>query len=171
MPEIIAFSRYFPESHRKAGQATRFLEKILKSLPDRLEIISDLSLAGILNDTAFRLEEPKYHTIRTGTRFKAGDKFSPRLWLGDPNTSQQLVFAPEIEIKQTWSFDCDKKGVISINGSNIGEDIKAALAKNDGISMEDFYDWLILPCVTGGKGFKGQIICWSDSVSYPRSSM
>lgn len=65
MPEIITFTRYFPEWHRKAGQRTWFVEKILKSLPDGAEKIIYQSMPEILNNSIFRSEEPKpYDQVR-----------------------------------------------------------------------------------------------------------
>lgn len=154
MSKVIIFSRVFPANHPKAGQPTYFVEKFLSSI-------------NYINNDEERLFNPrlsvdrfgpKHHTIRAGSRWKAGDKFSPRVWSGKPYNSKQIIIAPDIEIKKVWNFEI-KNGQLLLGGYAIYQ--YADVAENDGLSGEDFLAWFRFP-----KPFTGQIICWSDKIKY-----
>jgi len=136
MSKVITFSRVFPKYHPKAGQPTYFVEKILA--------------------------KAKVHTIRNGNRWKVGDKFSPRIWSDKPYKSKQIIFSTDIEIKKVFSFS---KDLISehfyLNGIETHPDDLMEIAKNDGLELSDLLLWFQYP-----KPFNGQIICWSEDVSY-----
>lgn len=178
---VITFSRYFPKGHPKAGQPTHFVEKIWKSLSKKV-VKEDFYLNNRINEYMGFLEEQKidvlswydaiskHHTIRGGNRWKVGDLFSPRVWSDKPYRSKQIEFAPPIEIKKIWKFTMEPHDVhgfaIHINGSYVADwEPKTAniqlkdLAKNDGLSKEDFVSWF-------PKNFIGQIICWSEKINY-----
>lgn len=111
----------------------------------------------------------KNHTIRAGNRWKEGDWFSPRFWSGKPYASKQVNFVPDlgIQIKKTWPFEVDENGVASLDGSYLfGEEDENELAKNDGLTLQDFNDWLLMPCYKKSKAFSGQIICWNPEIEY-----
>lgn len=156
MSRVITFSRYFPAHHPKAGQPTFFVEKILRSRQ-----LIDLSFLDIFIDiNAFDNSTPKHHTIRAGKRWKVGDKFSPRIWSGNPYRSKMIIIAPDIEVKKIWDFDCDIKGVFYLNGKAL--DVTSSdLPMNDGLSDNDLLDWFPV-----GNPFSGQIICWNDKINY-----
>jgi hypothetical protein len=80
MSKLITFSLVFPGYHPRAGQPTRFVEKIWKGLirMNLLTIRSHLPEGIDWHGPSFCDSEPKYHTIRAGHRWKVGDKFSPR---------------------------------------------------------------------------------------------
>lgn len=162
MSKVITFSRYFQKSHPQAGEPTFFVEKILNSLN-----LTDLNKNPLpdLNDFFIVLGDGKHHTIRSGNRFKAGDKFSPRVWSGKPYASKQIAIAPDIEVKKVWDFSIDEKGIYSINGKCIDGKTEFILAKNDGLSTREMVYWF-MPSFPKPKPFQGQIICWSDNVSY-----
>jgi hypothetical protein len=40
------------------------------------------------------------------------------------------------------------------------------IASNDGLSHQDWDDWLLQPCFDKGKAFDGQIICWNPEINY-----
>ena len=184
MSKVITFSRVFPKYHPKAGQQTFFVEQFYNSLfsknnlmdyPKGLEI--DESILGI-----------KKHTIRGGKRWKVGDKFSPRVWIDKPDNSKQIILCDDVEIKNIYDFkitteDDDGehdwsfveflgKHYTAYGYGGYDAEIMVEIAKNDGLTISDFYDWFL----TGRtkqqkldnepKIFEGQIICWSDSVSY-----
>jgi hypothetical protein len=116
----------------------------------------------------------KFHTVRAGHRFKPGDKFSPRVWMGKPYRSEQLILGPDVEVKKTWNFEVDENGVSSLNGKYIMSEgvevvdpIEARIAENDGLIYRDFCEWIIRPCFKNGAPFHGQIISWSDKIEYP----
>lgn len=188
MSKVITFSRTFPAYHAKAGQPTYFVEKIWTSFrvtvyfkpneptyfyqdPDELltlnkhfpyNLVSDLIKSiGNYSDKF----EPKHHTIRMGNRWKVGDKFSPRVWSGKPYQSKQIVIAPDIEIKQIYTFSKDLIGKdFYLNGFRLQPNQLIDIAKNDGLELSDMLLWLKYP-----KPFSNaQIICWSDSIDYKK---
>ncbi|MND76074.1 hypothetical protein D3C80_677110 [compost metagenome] len=172
MAKVITFSRQFPAYHPKAGEPTYFVEKIWKYLyvngecPDLLNsFINDYIALNIDVFKGYNNISRKFHTIRSGKRWKAGDMFSPRVWSGKPYNSNMITIAPDIEIKKVWDFEIDENDTVFINGqvyactssfSKLEE-----LAKNDGLTLSDFIDWLKYP-----KAFSGQIICWDDKIEY-----
>src|ERR1043166_3949048 len=114
MARVVTFSQTFSKGHPKEGQRTNFVEKIWASLVDQgiaapefwdgwynLNINYDFDGNNFSNCTI----EPKHHTIRAKARFKAGDRFSPRIWSGRPYASKQITIAPDIEVNRTWSLD------------------------------------------------------------------
>ena len=176
MSKVITFSRTFPPYHPKAGQPTNFVSKIWKGLyglglPDIEKYANEL--APKLTDDAFNFLvdcefEPKHHTIRAGHRFEAGDMFSPRVWGNDinpksgksgPYHSKQIIIAPDTEVKKVWSFDKDLLGgEFRMKGCDVTTHLEM-IAKNDGLTLEDFIEWFPKP-------FTGQIICWNENIEY-----
>jgi hypothetical protein len=165
MSKVITFSRVFPAYHPRNGQPTFFVEKFLHSvytdfgqelntyLYDCKDKIG-LQIINILD------VDPKYHTIRSGSRWKVGDKFSPRVWSGKPYQSKQVIIAPDIEIKKIWKFEIKGNGFY-INDWPISPDKLCDVAENDGLDYFDFQRWFQYP-----KPFSGQIICWDESIEY-----
>jgi len=159
MSRVITFSTKYPSYHPKKGQPTGFVPKIQKSL----------SLMGIdvslyeSNPVVLDLFDPKNHTIRRGKRWKAGDKFSPRVWSGKPYRSKQIIIAPDIEIKRVVDFEMDLNGVYSLDGKYIeSEKTYAALAKNDGLTEDDMFQWL-MPNYEKPVEFSGQVLIWTTA--------
>jgi len=179
MSRVITFSRQFPAYHPKAGINTEFVPKILNSIHGYR---ADSSLFKELNpgkEKELGLFLPtipmhyytmgaKYHTIRAGHRWKAGDKFSPRVWSGRPYNSPQIIIAPDMEVKKVWDFEIDDCGVIAIGGKYYFDELDEfgfvsyeRLASNDGLTERDFLNWFKYPAP-----FDGQIICWDENVNY-----
>jgi hypothetical protein len=166
MAKVITFSRVFPSYHPRKGEPTFFVEAILNNLG--VEIQSDLlpSVREIVNDFCM-LDGTinKAHTIRHGSRFKVGDKFSPRCWSGKPYRSKQIIIHDDIEVKKVFEISMDKEGVFSINGKEV--DVTSSIcdgrtvADNDGLDSDDLLNWFPV-----GKPFKGQIICWDEKIVY-----
>lgn len=170
MSRVITFSRVFPKYHPKAGQPTFFVEKILACIMPKqqngLIDLNDLSenVKVIIND--FQLlcspTEIKSHTIRSGNRFKVGDKFSPRVWSGKPYASKQIIIAPDIEVKKVWDVTINHAATwfaIFIEGKEFTE--WTLLARNDGLTAVDMLDWFKKDNI-----FTGQIICWNETINY-----
>jgi hypothetical protein len=158
MSKVITFSRVFPKYHPKAGQPTYFVEKLLSSINYKY-YDEDRQFNPRLSVDSF---EPKHHTIRNGNRWKVGDKFSPRVWSGKPYNSKQIIICPDIEIKQIFNIKIEVEGnfyTAYIDGKNVNQEVMEILSMNDGLSLSELYDWF-------NKSFEGQIICWSDAVSY-----
>lgn len=112
----------------------------------------------------------KLHTIRGAHRWKTGDKFSPRVWSGKPRRSPQIIFAPDIDVKKTWDFTVKK--YVDVWYTHFGNysipdnvplkcSMLQTVARNDGLSIDDFLDWFKFPQL-----FRGQIICWYENVNY-----
>lgn len=187
MSRVITFSRQFPAYHPKAGQPTYFVEKLWNSLPNYTPSYYELinlnpgkeKEAELCWDPVymnFHTLGPKLHTIRAGHRWKTGDKFGPRVWSGKPYRSPQIAIGPDIEIKKTWDFEINQSSIrdimnVNINGVLFSEIMAGCfatklegmieLAKNDGLSYDDFLEWFKFP-----KPFSGQIICWDENVNY-----
>jgi len=161
MSRVITFSRTFPAYHPKAGQPTYFVEKFTRSrilMGERPCDISD----EIFSTEMYYICEPKNHTIRAGSRWKVGDKFSPRVWSGKPYQSKQIIIAPDIEIKKTWDFTIDLiSPSICLNGFPLGSNNLIEIATNDGLNVDELLAWFKFP-----KPYTGQIICWNENVNY-----
>lgn len=191
MSKVVTFSRMFPPYHPKAGQPTYFVEKLWISLIQEGELsigrVCELSQETGIGDLDIysirRLDlEPKNHTIRVGSRFKVGDKFSPRVWSGKPYNSKQIIIAPDIEVKKVWAFEILDGQSMFIGGmdgrqiydySRLSEDQPQetktyfSICENDGLNADDFDEWF--GCgyhKKTQKTFTGQIICWNENINY-----
>lgn len=173
MSRVITFSRVFPKYHPKAGQPTYFVEKLTKCFHiDEIHKLFDVPVPDF-DKAIYYLSTGKRHTIRAGRRWKKGDIFSPRVWSEKPYKSKQIQIAPDTVITSTHLFEIystDKHCHILIDGkewlSSNGNDFDS-LMWNDGLSPDDFRHWFQLsPEYKKHKSFQGQIICWSNAVSY-----
>lgn len=174
--KYIMCSRTFPKGHPKAGSPTFFVEQILNAiLPRGISGIvnrDDISPAILpyLNDfVLLDGEQRKHHTIRAGSRFKPGDMVSLRVWSDKPRRSKQIEFA-QVEVKKVWEIAISD-GNYSIDTIQIGSFIPGntelvELANNDGLTDEDFWSWFNIHPKKQGDVFRGQIICWDDSINY-----
>lgn len=178
MSKVITFSRVFPAYHPRKEEPTFFVEKIWEGMSKMDWPEPELNTAQrkwFNANFAVNIYDTKYHTIRSGHRWKAGDKFSPRVWGDDinpksgrsgPYHSKQIIIAPDIEIKKVWKFE------IAGNCFRINEKIKMGesesdfelldmIAVNDGLNRHDLLEWFRYP-----KPFSGQIICWNENIIY-----
>ena len=194
MSRVITFSRQFPSYHPRAGKPTYFVEKVWQSigLPGYEFTSKFEKIPGDFKSSiawGYRIPDgSKHHTIRAGHHWKVGDWFRPVVWGDDinpksgrkgPYQSKQITFAPDIEVKKVWDFEMDTLGVCAIAkpGEQViytfeyddqwPESLDNEIAKNDGLSPEDFYWWFSRsPEFKKNDGFAGQIVCWSDSITY-----
>lgn len=157
MSRVITFSRFFPKYHSRAGKPTFFVEAFYNSLAAEGKFIS--YAMGVNIDDIARWS--KKHTIRKGDRWKAGDKFSPRVWSDVPYNSKQIILCDDVEIKQVWSLEVKDDAYFYLNDVRIGLNQINIIAENDGLTREMFLDWFKHPLP-----FKGQIICWTSDVQY-----
>ena len=166
MSKVITFSRSFPAYHTKAGHSTYFVEKFIKSF-DNEEYESSKNF--IRKTTALGIQAwhdltPKYHTIRSGNRWKKGDYFSPRVWFDKPYRSPMITIAPDTLITDVWDFEI-KDGLILINNQvyaySSSTELLDPLASNDGLNQIELLEWFKCP-----NYFKGQIICWNENIKY-----
>lgn len=143
MAKVITFSTVFPKGHIREGETTGFPTYIALCLFSKE---MGMEVKG------------KLHTIRSGKRWKLGDKFSPRIWTGKPYNSKQEVICEDLEIKDLYDIEIKENGDIWINNNLFGQrnsPNEKVLAKNDGLLQADFQSWFSkLP-------FSGQIICWN----------
>lgn len=153
----LMFSRYFPKTHPRAGEPTHFVEKIW-SIP-QIQPMNENLICPHNAEYYF----PKFHTIRAGERWKAGDYFTPRIWSKTPYRSPTIQFAEHIRVEKTWSIEKYKSSFL-FKDELIPWKILQYMAKNDGLSFEDFLSWF----EDAGKKelWRGQIICWSGLVNY-----
>ena len=125
---VLTVSRTFPKTHKRAGEQTWFVEKINEAgMP-----ISDEPIMG-----------KKIHTIRANYELwkkridevqKGNAIISIRYWSGKPYNSKQ------VEICQLNRFSGIGLEEVIIPCMNDIDHIKQ-LAKNDGLSLEDFEEW------------------------------
>ena len=166
MSRVITFSRYFPAYHPRKGEPTYFVEQIYNGFYSKNNLM-DYPNGLDVNDFVKGI---KHHTIRAGNRWKVGDKFSPRVWSGKPYNSKQIIIAPDIEIKKVWSVTIDLVDQyeriywVDDNGNENHID-ETEIAKNDGLTSNDFYDWFDTP-ENRKQVFSGQIICWNENIIY-----
>lgn len=180
---VITFSRTFPKKHIREGEPTEFVEKIwqgLHTFPLALDEYANHvpELEGELKNHYTKIYDPKWHTIRSGNRWKVGDWFHPRVWSGKPYASKQVDISLPIEIKkiwsiqiiqypERWSFYLDGKPVEEGRDDFDIDQFAEELALNDGLSVPDFISWFQLhPKKTAVAGFNGQILCWNEKIEY-----
>jgi len=163
MSRVITFSRVFPSYHPRKGEPTYFVEKLVQSF-NQIRRPGDVP-DGIFSEEIYHVVYAKNHTIRSGHRWKVGDKFSPRVWSGKPYQSKQIIIAPDIEVKNAWDFDLinDKLIIGGLFHCLVSQEEKIdSFAKNDGLNATDLLDWFKYPkpCCDN------QIICWNDQIEY-----
>lgn len=180
--KVLTFSTRYPNGHPKATKDTHFVDKILLSLVDDKTISKSkcVELARLMGinehhplfyiDTIDQYGPTllKHHTIRAGSRFKAGDMASLRVWSDKPYRSKQIEFA-QVEVKKVWAFSISH-GNFSIDtiqtGSFIPDSGLQKLANNDGLHVDDFWSWFMIHPKKKEQQFHGQIISWSDKIEY-----
>lgn len=143
----IMLSKVFPHTHLKAGQPTGFSDKVLANF--RYPTY-DPTL----------LEHKKLHTIRANYEYwknifdeveRGYAVINLRQWIGRPYRSKTILLKTltskdgigleKLEIVKTKGFD-GPLYLAYVNG-NLQEGFKFApkLARNDGLSLEDWLDW------------------------------
>jgi hypothetical protein len=163
MSRVITFSKEFQKSHKRSGERTFFREKILTGLVSlRMYPRNQFCDEEIFNTHGGFLHIPKLTTIRAGHRWKVGDRFSPREWVGKPYRSKQRILCPDLEVKHIYNFSFTPSNGFILEGHGIDIE-KTWIAQNDGLSVEDFKAWF-----NSEKGFFGQIVSWVDKLNYKK---
>lgn len=151
---VLTVSRYFPTTHKRKGEPTCFVEKIY----------SGQKLYGMCDECShydcFHCEiglNPKIHTIRSNyelwaKRIKEVQEgkaiISIRYWSGKPYNSKQVEVCQLDKdsgcgVQELWfkkqslhlpTIDTNSSGFYVVPELN-------TLAKNDGLSLEDFKEW------------------------------
>lgn len=169
MSRVITLARQFLQGHPKAGQSTYFVEKAFASLG-----ITDTNYGGTLvNDSVWRVCNPKHHTIRFGRRWKTGDKASLRVWSGKPYRSPQIPIAPDVTLRVvdiwvdyhpvTRCIQRASDGKVICQLIEIDDRLQT-LAANDGLSPQDFLDWFQVGKKKGVH--EAQILIWGNVTEY-----
>lgn len=137
---VLIVSRYYAKKHKKAGEPTYFVEKILKGLGKYLaEISSEFG----------ELLIPKLHTMRGNYELwkKRADEInsgkailSIRYWSDKPYRSPQVEICQLTKIGLS-EFCFHEFGGCCINGFEYGPDKFREIANNDGLSLDDFNEW------------------------------
>lgn len=169
MSRVITFSRSYPAYHPLKGQKTYFVEKIVKGLPEVIELHPAMFTGKYGYDcNTYQTVTPKYYTIRLGNNWSVGDKFSPRVWSGIARKSKQIAICGDLEVRHTWPITIDlKKRTIYVHttlwnystGWYMGADRIELLAKDDGLTVEGFWAWF---AKRGVVQVNAQIICWHE---------
>ena len=161
MSKVITFSRVFPKHHKRHLQDTFFVSSIVLSLLNE-EYKPSIYNTKLCSEDDLVFSWPKHHTIRSGNRFKVGDKFHARIWSDKTYRSKQIEICSDVLIKKIYSFS---KDLISddfyLNGKKLNNNQLNIVASNDGLLIDDFLSWF-------NKPFNGQIICWSDAIDYDK---
>ena len=179
MSRVIMFSRKIPKYHINACDPTYFVEQIwngfnLKALGEEFIALKEDDLVDLNKHLPYHLVDQfkkslrprlnynskKYHTVRSGFRWKAGDKFSPRVWAGDPYKSKQIIIAEDILITNVYDLRITSKWEFILNNKILNNDDLHVVAKNDGLTMLDFLYWF------QKAPFIGQVICWNNTINY-----
>lgn len=124
--------------------------------------------------------DPKIHTVRKGKCWqngkerKTGDIVQLKAWSGKPYRSKTITITPPLTltvydidivyIPNTINVDIEIEGkpfcrAFTSEGNYTTEFER--LAKNDGLSASDMFDWFI-PNPTKFESFQGQILAWGD---------
>jgi len=151
------------KGHPKAGQPTYFVEKFVKSL--HLHGIKPFDIGCHFSHELYHLAQPKHHTIRMGRHFKSQDELTVAVWSGKPYRSKQI---------KLWTGSIRTINVLIYSSSQgfrfMKQDTDSVLyqigslhlAKNDGLSHEDFQAWFKLP-----HGIhEAQILIWNPDIKY-----
>ena len=132
---VLTVSRYFPKTHKRAGEPTYFTEKIA----------CGVFCPGECNKCEFH--NPKIHTIRANydlwenraRQINEGKAIlSIRYWSGTPYRSKQVELYKLEEIGLQKLEDPTNFVFAPVNGKMINWE---EIAKNDGLSFDDFCDW------------------------------
>lgn len=149
---VLTVSRHFPATHKRKGEPTNFVEKILEN--DSIEITIPNQAPEFLNFYRHNYT-PKLHTIRSNYQLWAkrinevqeGKAIlSLRFWSGKPYNSKQVEFAVLDKDSGCGIQDLIFLNrnildpIIAINSDCLELDIND-LYENDGLSFNDFKEW------------------------------
>lgn len=158
------------KGHPKAGQPTYFIEKFSISMGIERKLFglnpvvdfSILESPATLGLEHFNELQPKGHTIRMGRHFKPNDELTLAVWSDKPYRSKQIklwtgpIRAIDIDIIIEEHYD---ELYLSLRPGHIK---LKELAKNDGLSLEDFRHWFNLPAGEHA----AQILIWNPDINY-----
>lgn len=154
---VLTVSRYFPKTHKRAGEPTCFVEKILsEQIPFGLISKNEIEKYEPFSMFVFNTDEPKIHTIRANcplweNRIEQVQKgkaiLSIRYWSGKPYNSKQVEICQldkdsGVGVQKLEYLEDDPVCAWNINCGHIYKGISSSdLSKNDGLSLDDFKEW------------------------------
>jgi len=134
---ILTISKTFPATHKRAGEETQFVDKILNAI-DNKEF--NVKIHTIRSN--YPLWEKRIREVQEGKAV-----LSLRFWSGKPYRSNQIEFLKldkdsgigiqiisdfeQISVLVSDSFDDEICPIIRLDN----------IAKNDGLSFDDFKEW------------------------------
>ena len=149
---IITLSRLFPVTHSRKGQPTNYAE--LLNAGKKLHTIR-------ANYDLWKVNEEK---MRTGNYY-----LSVRQWSGRPYHSKQIEVAQiktSITVQRimlTNNPDAEQEPISAIiDGKALSYEGCKALARNDGLSIQDFREWFFGKELEHISTFEGCIIQFTD---------
>lgn len=138
----LGVSRVFPKGHPRAGQQTYFVEHITNEINGHQFCSGNCSICS------------KSHTIRSNyplwekrmQKVQAGEAVIELFyWEGKPYNSKQIVFATLDKDSgcgiQELTFSSSQFNCMLVDDKYCFSDIENSIAKNDGLSFEDFEAW------------------------------
>ena len=153
---VLTVSRNFPKTHKRHGELTHFVEKILVGQYDKNEnfYLQDTK-AEFDREIFFECRNPKIHTIRTNYKFwskriaeiqNGNAVLSVRYWSGKPYNSKQVEICQLDKdsgcgVQELEFFNSNLSDPVVMSSTNNPHLTREQLAKNDGLSLEEFKEW------------------------------
>lgn len=141
---VLIVSRHFLSYHPKAGTETHFPEKILSG--------------------------EKLHTLRGNYQYwskiiakvNAGEAIlSVRYWSGKPYRTPQVEIAQFTKLGEQ-KFTLHSFGTLAVDDKLHTLEKTTEIAKNDGLALQDFYDWFKLKKLPPNSQINGIIIHFTN---------
>ena len=153
---VLTVSRNFPKTHKRVGEQTHFVEKLLVGQYDKNKnfYLQDTQ-ADFDREIFFECRNPKIHTIRSNFDLwlkriseiqKGSAILSIRYWSGKPYNSKQVEIC---KLDKNSGLGVQELDFIALNIERpcifgfgyASRNHISELAKNDGLSLEDFKEW------------------------------
>lgn len=147
---VITLSERFPATHPRHGQPTQFVDKFKNARYDATNVNSHYDVGmpnvGIKLHTIrsnYKLWAKRFAKINTGQAC-----LSVRVWSGKPYASKQIEIARltkddgiGLQALEFLEFDPAFKDGIWISGKTYNQSMKQEIAKNDGLTFDDWNAW------------------------------
>lgn len=142
---IITLCKDFPATHSRAGEPTGFKDNFFRG-----EKIHTVRYNNQDKTGHHFLWDKRYQDIKAGKKY-----LSVRQWQGRPYNSEQeeLAKLDKIGLQYIRILPGEKEPQVFVNNKPVPVE---EVAKNDGLSVEDFMEWF------GSKPFTGVIIHFTD---------
>ncbi|MFY9159658.1 hypothetical protein [Aquirufa ecclesiirivi] len=133
---VLTVSRYFPSTHPRKGEDTGFIDKILTTIMGAPDLRKIHTIRG-----NYELWEKRIKEVQDGKAI-----LSLRYWEGKPYDSKQVEFArldknSGIGIQKLVFLDENFEMPFIFENGYASLNSIFTLAKNDGLSFEDFKAW------------------------------